>query len=152
VCKLYGSGTHRCRDKKEHQFIAMEARARARARERPACCVAARLTAACAPQLVGTTLAELRKAREPQRFTRATTCAVRPTPARRRRSAGMADPSPHGCAQVGVRMLDALRALHSRGCGCCTACRATGAAPARRAAPARSADVSPRCAATSTAT
>ena len=31
MCKLYGSGTHRCRDKKEHQFIAMEARARARA-------------------------------------------------------------------------------------------------------------------------
>ena len=80
MCKLYGSGTHRCRDKKEHQFIAMEARARAHARERPACCVAARLTAACAPQLVGSTLAELRKAREPQRFTRATTCAVRPPP------------------------------------------------------------------------
>jgi len=26
VCKLHGSGTHRCRDKKDHQFIAMEVR------------------------------------------------------------------------------------------------------------------------------
>lgn len=28
VCKLHGSGTHRCHDKRDHQFIAMEARAR----------------------------------------------------------------------------------------------------------------------------
>jgi hypothetical protein len=26
VCKLHGSGTHRCHDKKDHQFIAMEVR------------------------------------------------------------------------------------------------------------------------------
>jgi hypothetical protein len=109
VCKLHGSGTHRCRDKKDHQFIAMEVRARSRSGR---CDVAdGRLPRAArgvhprgaAQGERAATLLALNHLRG----------APLPAHARGRPARRLTRPAR---AQVGVRMLDALRALHERGC------------------------------------
>ncbi len=89
---------HAYKGRVEHRYIAMEARCRSQADARWAettllswrqsrVCAAVRrpyidarprpLCRRAVPQLVGSTLADLRKGRDPKRFSLATTCAVR---------------------------------------------------------------------------